>query len=481
MPESIKKLGPVDLTISQRDNSTGWSKMNANTSSEPSTLSFNHYMTSCSDRYLNQIDTFLRNTATSLGIDAAAWKIVTDLQILKKANQFHVDTMRCIQLMDAEYNMTNKHVGRQTLAHAEKAKAIAPDQYGSRKNHKCINCVTNKVLLNDLFRHKRIAAAWGMNDARGCYDRIVHSIAILVLMSFGVAGPIARSLIKVLQEADHHMKTGFGRSERVYGNETVPHQGSGQGNGLGPTLWTLISTKLIAMMLAKNHGVQLLSATTVTLICIVCFSFVDDTDLPVAGERHSTGESIAPLFQSALDRWAGGLTVTGGELAPEKLWCYLVDFIWTGTKWRYRSIAEMPAEFTLTDKDGNRHPLVRLEVSEGRKSLGVYIAVDRNEKAQKKYLIEMARTYAEQIRTSQTTPDTAMYTYKACFLKAIEYSMPVTNFTEKEWNTIMAPALKATLNKSAMATNFPRDVLYGPDLYEGMDIQHPYYQQGIQK
>ena len=141
----------------------------------------------------------------------------------------------------------------------------------------------------------------------------------------------------------------------------------------------------------------------------------------------------------------------------------------------------MPAEFTLTDKDGNRHPLVRLEVSEGRKSLGVYIAVDGNEKAQKKYLIEMARTYAEQIRTSQTTPDTAMYTYKACFLKAIEYSMPVTNFTEEEWNTIMAPALKATLNKSAMATNFPRDVLYGPDLYKGMDIQHPYYQQGIQK
>ena len=32
-----------------------------------------------------------------------------------------------------------------------------------------------------------------------------------------------------------------------------------------------------------------------------------------------------------------------------------------------------------------------------------------------------------------------------------------------------------------MATNFPREVLYGPDLYEGMNIQRPYYQQGIQK
>ena len=163
-------------------------------------------MTSCSDRYLNQVDTFLRNTATTLGIDAAAWKIITDLQILKKAHQFHVDTMRCIQLIDVEFNITNKHVGRRTLAHAEKAKAIVPNQYDSRKDYKCINCVTNKVLLNNRFRHKRIAAAWGMKDTRGCYGRIVHSIAILVLMSFGVVGPIARSLIKVLQEADHHIK-----------------------------------------------------------------------------------------------------------------------------------------------------------------------------------------------------------------------------------------------------------------------------------
>ena len=33
----------------------------------------------------------------------------------------------------------------------------------------------------------------------------------------------------------------------------------------------------------------------------------------------------------------------------------------------------------------------------------------------------------------------------------------------------------------AMAAKFPRKVLYSPDLYEGMNIQHPYYKQGIQK
>ena len=54
----------------------------------------------------------------------------------------------------------------------------------------------------------------------------------------------------------------------------------------------------------------------------------------------------------------------------------------------------MPAEFTVTDKDGDRHPLVRLEVSEGGKALGVYITVGGNKKAQKVYLIKKAKKYS---------------------------------------------------------------------------------------
>ena len=97
--------------------------------------------------------------------------------------------MRCIQLMDAEFNMTNKLFGPRALAHAEKANAISPDQYGSCKNDKSINAVLNKVLLNDVLRQKK---------RKGCYNRIFHSIAILVLMSFCVTGPIARALFKML-------------------------------------------------------------------------------------------------------------------------------------------------------------------------------------------------------------------------------------------------------------------------------------------
>ena len=87
------------------------------------------------------------------------------------------------------------------------------------------------------------------------------------------------------------------------------------------------------------------------------------------------------MFQDTLDGWAICFTVTGGKVAPQKLWCYLIKFIWKETKWRHRSIVEMSAKFLLTDKDSIRHPLVRLEVLEGWKSLGVNIAADGNEKA----------------------------------------------------------------------------------------------------
>ena len=78
--------------------------------------------------------------------------------------------MRCIQLMDAEFNMKNKVLGRRVLRNAEEAKAIKADQCGSRKRHKAINAVLNKVLLTDALRQKVHAGAISINDAKGCFD-----------------------------------------------------------------------------------------------------------------------------------------------------------------------------------------------------------------------------------------------------------------------------------------------------------------------
>jgi hypothetical protein len=107
----------------------------------------------------------------------------------------------------------------------------------------------------DSFRQKRQAGAIAMNDAKGCFDRINHTFGILVLMSFGVSAVLAQSLFETLQTADHHIKIGNGRSNKAYGNhdEPEPQQGIGQGNGLGPTLWALLSSILIKYMKRHNH------------------------------------------------------------------------------------------------------------------------------------------------------------------------------------------------------------------------------------
>ena len=130
--------------------------------------------------------------------------------------------MRLIQLMHPEYQINNKNVGRKVLANAEMCNEVAEEQHGARKHHQAGLLLLNMVLIGDLFRLTRYAGCYGMNDAKGCFDRIDHTFAILVLMFFGVPWAITRTLFQVLQRAKHSIKTGYGVSKPVYGNEESP-------------------------------------------------------------------------------------------------------------------------------------------------------------------------------------------------------------------------------------------------------------------
>jgi len=175
-----------------------------------------------------------------------------------------------------------------------------------------------------------------MNDARGSFDRIVHTVAILVLC-FCVPAMIARILFRMLQKPRHRIKTGFDISDPVYIDEEVPIQGLRQGNGIAPTTSALISSKV----------------------------FVDDADL-VDGviDVDTPGEDLIDRFQSAMDRWCG-------VIAPDKPKLFLIDFKWTSTDYVYRNLQEMPGEITLLDRNGVRIPLERQYVSVAAESLGV--------------------------------------------------------------------------------------------------------------
>jgi hypothetical protein len=120
---------------------------------------------------------------------------------------------------------------------------------------------------------------------------------------------------------------------------------------LAPAIWAVISMVIIMMMHTAGHGLHILSAISGILISFVCYAFVDDTDV-VHASPASSGEDVLADMQTVVDRWEGGLHDTGGALVPSKSHRYLIDFVWTGQKWRYRTIEELPGDISVLDKDG---------------------------------------------------------------------------------------------------------------------------------
>ena len=426
---------------------------------------------------------FMVNSPLMTGLVPDGWLDITDVMILKRLNINNVEKMRCIQLLDAEFNMINKRLGKKIIANAENLELIEEDQFGSRKKHKAINAVICKIVMNDMLRQQKRAGALGINDAKGCYDRINHTFCILVLMSYGLKWKQARVLMETLQLAQHRIKTGYGVSEPAYGSEDEePLMGLGQGNGVASAGWTLISSKIISVMKEMGFGANLVSSITKTLSEIAAFAYVDDADTPsCAPNVNMTGEELSPSFQEALDCWSKLISCSGGELDPNKSCCYLIDFAWKGSKWEYRKIGDMLGDFYLLDKEHTHHPLKQREVSQATETLGVYVSMDGNSSAQKEALREKAKSFAEKLRTSQCKPNTAIYTYHTCFMKSMEYCMPATNFTKEEWKSIISPAKEIALQKAKMSSKFPSELLYGSSKYNAFFFEEPYTNQGIEK
>ena len=405
----------------------GCSAQKARTASDQSTIGFEHYKTAIFDEELCSMDCRLRTFLLEVGFVPPTWISVTDVAILKKLGMLEIDVMRFIQLMDTDFQSNNKLVGKKVLANAEMCDEVADEQHGSRKNRKTILCCLNKTLVSGYLRLTRRAGCFGMNDDRGCFNRIVHTVAILVFMSFGVLAMIARTLCGTLQKARHRVKTGFGISEPVYGDEETPIQSSGQGNGIAFTTWALISSKMFQVMNRAGHGLLAITAIYLTTLSLVGFALVDDAD-PVDGsfDVDNPGEETIEGFQSAMDQWCGVLCATGGVIAPAKSkWC-LIDFKWTRSDYIYRSLQEMPGEITLLDRNGIRIPLERLDVFVAAESLGVQIAMDGNQDKQIDIMKKKAQEFAAQISTKKVSRNDALYTYNSSFMKTSEYPIAAT-------------------------------------------------------
>jgi hypothetical protein len=70
--------------------------------------------------------------------------------IPKKQDSLRV--LKTIVLMEADFNFMNKIIGRRVMQNAERAKSIAVEQFGSRKQKISIGIAVNKQLTTDILR-----------------------------------------------------------------------------------------------------------------------------------------------------------------------------------------------------------------------------------------------------------------------------------------------------------------------------------------
>lgn len=143
-------MGSIDTTVSTEEYIYTWSRCKEYTSSGVSGLHFGYFKASCLDDTLVDIDRRFIEIPLSTGYSLSRWKKGIDVMIPKKIDSQRVDSLRTIVLFEADFNLSNKIIGKRVMVQAEKANCIAEEQFGSRKKNSAILHATNKQLVFDL-------------------------------------------------------------------------------------------------------------------------------------------------------------------------------------------------------------------------------------------------------------------------------------------------------------------------------------------
>ena len=464
----------------------GWKKMKEKTSAGISGLHFGHLKTCATDPDLAEIEASICNLPYTTSYTPNDWKTGVSVMLHKQENEDLVTKLRTITLLEADFNFNNKVLGKSTIDHAERNNLIAKEQYGSRKNKSAIEHAVHKALTYDIIRQTRLPAALCSNDAKSCYDRVVHSIASLAYQRLGVPKPPVHCMLKSIQRMKHHIRTTFGDSKLAMSSDgsLIPFQGILQGNGASPVTWVLISTPLLNMLREMDSGGHFVGAISKQVSHLVGYSYVDDTDLLQFDMRDysiTIGQTMEKM-QDTINCWEGGLKMSGGAIVPHKSFVYPIGFSFDAQgKPLYLDEDEIESSFTVIDEKGDNQPLQKFNHNKGKGTLGVILAPDGSQKEAIKFLRKKTDTWAAYVHAGHMNRKDAWQALESTITRTIQYPLPALNLSEKDCKYIMAPVYQVCLPKSAIARTYPHKVLFGPKEEGGMGQTDIYSKQGISK
>ena len=474
--KSLKVVDPEQrkwISTSFKDFQQGWKKVKERTSSGE--LHFGHFKAGSNTPKVGWVHYTMAMLPMHLGFSPSRWQQGTDVMLLKAPEVYFLDKLRTIVLYEADFNQENKRLGRDAMTAALQQKKIAAEQY-SRPGRSAQDNALGKRLVFDHYRFLKLPFGMCACDLKSCYDRVVHTAASLALRRIGV--PLARleCMFSTIQNLIHRVRTAFGTSEASYGGRSETYssgpQGLGQGNGAGPTIWSVLSSTVFEVLHTQGYSTTFCSALSLGLLKLCGFSYVDDCDLIADG---ATVKEVYTKLQGTLRTWDEVMQVNGAAIAPDKCWWYLVDFQWKRGKWKYHSPGAA-LQLQVRDKDGVHQSLAYMTHDKAMKMVGVHLAPNGKESDQVQVLREKTKEWAYYIRHSPLDEEAIWIALKH-LIQGVEYPLAATDLKSSEVGFIMAPALMEALPRANIVRSMPRVVLYGPLSAQGFGLTHPYVYQ----
>jgi len=207
MPNILQGLPPITGVVSTHNHQRSWKKMRLNTGSSPYGPLFCDYIAGAQDPIVLDIDASLSSIPYHVGFSPSQWQEASNVMIPKKRTSRHVQKLCIIILFDAMFNMTNKRIAQHMLSQARQHNVLPDEAYGGVPTRRASTCSLNKILSLDIIRlgRRRIATLCS-NDAKSCYNRIVHTVASLSMQRLGVNPKTCFTMFSTLQALNHHVR-----------------------------------------------------------------------------------------------------------------------------------------------------------------------------------------------------------------------------------------------------------------------------------
>ena len=153
------------------------------------------------------------NYCLKFGYSLKRWQTVVNVMIEKEPGNPQIHRLRVIHIYETDYNLMLS-VKHRDLVHSMNDNLVFNDGiYSNRPGFNAIDPVFIEELQNKFNRLTRHSQIKMDVDADSCYNRIIPSLAMLVLQKYGMPRNVCIVQGKTLQDIQYNLKTGMGISE----------------------------------------------------------------------------------------------------------------------------------------------------------------------------------------------------------------------------------------------------------------------------